>query len=309
MKKSGQSPPREQIDMRQIIFNIWKEKITILATTLLITIIGFALVYEKNPKKFTSTITVRDAPNHFFEEYRPFLIKDFFQSNQGQPVGIAESFNNEFELNLLSIENLLVFFEENNKIEAFKDYLKKNNISARDYFNGGLKILIDTDKKSAGRKYYLSYTPPLNADDFLNNYIAYTKIKTEKIIIEQILERIQVEIKVHEQTLNIAKRLDIIKPYLFGEKNTGYIQDSQSYYRGTEVITQQIINLNDLLKRTKEFKLNYNPILIKASSSMSFHLNKKEAKNPIFNLMAFILLGLILSIIIIFFKSVIKNES
>jgi LPS O-antigen subunit length determinant protein (WzzB/FepE family) len=308
MKKQSQSTSQEEIDLPKIILTIWKEKVTFFVIVFLITTIAYVSIDKKKNNDFISTISVRNAPDHFFEEYKNFLNKDFFLADQRQIMGISEQFNSEFQLNLLSSENLLVFFEQNNKIENFKNYLKDNNIDPRNYLNSGLKLFIETEKKNIGQKYFLNYNEPFEADDFLNDYIVFTKIKTEKIIIEQLSYRILSEIKAYEQNLNIAKKLGIIKPFLVSEKNANLSLDNQLFYKGTEVLTEQIINLNDLLKRTKELKLNYNPILIKASSS-KVNLIDKEAANLKLKLFLSLLVGIIVSFITIYIKSIVKNES
>lgn len=308
MKKKSQSTSQEEINLSKIILKIWKEKVTFLVITFLITTIGYVSIDKKKKNHLISTISVRNAPNHFFEEYKNFLNKDYFLADQRQIVGISEQFNSEFQLNLLSSENLLVFFEQNNKIKNFKDYLKDNNIVPRNYLNSELKLFIDTEKKNIGQKYSLNYTEPFEADDFLNDYIVFTKTKTERIIIEQLSDRILSEIKVYEQNLNIAKKLNINKPFLITEKNGNLSLDNQLFYKGAEVLTEQIIDLKDLLKRTKELKLNYNPILIKASSS-KVTLIDKEAENLKLKLFFFLLVGIIVSLITIYVKSIVKNES
>ena len=307
MKKNSQSTSQETIDLAKIILKIWKEKVTFSVITFLIITIGYVSI-DKKKNDLISIISVRNAPDHFFRDYRNFLSKDFVSSDQSQKWALSDQFNNEFELNLLSSENLLAFFEQNNKIENFKNYLKENNIDPRDYLNSGLKLSIETEKKKLGQKYFLNYTEPFEADNFLNDYIFFTKIKTEKIIIEQLSDRILSEIKNYEQNLNIAKKLDIIKPLLVSEKNANLYLDNQLFYKGTEVLTEQIMNLNDLLKRTKELKLNYNPILIKASSS-KVTLIDNGAANLKLKLFFFLLVGIIVSLITIYIKSILKNES
>ena len=84
----------------------------------------------------------------------------------------------------------------------------------------------------------------------------------------------------------------------------GVISEPEAlFYKGTKVLSQQLIFFNNLLDETQNLKLDYNPILEKTSSPTLI------TGPPKILVSIGLLLGLIFSFIIIFIKKIIKSKS
>jgi hypothetical protein len=284
----------DEIDLREIIKTLWNEKILILSISFIFIVIGY--VYGAlQPKIYKTEITIRNVSSSLFEAYHPF----FSTEQQQQQKGIAGEFNDNFKLNLSSLDTLVQFVENNNKINNFKNYLKEKDISARKYFTGKFEPVIDK-KNNIQNKYSLTYSPPLLGESFLNDYIIFAHQQTVTIFKQQLMQVISNNINIHQQHLEIAKKIDLQNPILRSMQEEGQSVTNEPYapfYRGTKVLTQQITYLNKLLNETKNLTLDYNPILEQASSPK---LTTKSAINyPVIAL----LLGLFFSLLIVFIRS------
>jgi hypothetical protein len=134
------------------------------------------------PKIYKTEITLRVATSPFFELYRPFLDLEFQlqQQQQQHKKDIAELFNREFELNLLSLDTLVQFVEKNNTINDFKNHLKEKNISDRSYFKEKFKPVINNENIFNGS---LMITNDEKSDTYhikANNDDCYVDIKLPK---------------------------------------------------------------------------------------------------------------------------------
>jgi len=110
MKRNNQTLPNDEIDLREIILTLWKEKFLILVTTLIFTVTGY-IYGTLQPKVYQTTIVLREAPEAVFDKYRSFI-----STQQQQQTYITSNFNQEFKLNLLSLDHLKKFVEQSEKL-------------------------------------------------------------------------------------------------------------------------------------------------------------------------------------------------
>ena len=137
MKRNSRISQDDEIDLGEIIKTLWNEKILILSISLVFVVMGY--VYGAlQPKIYKTEIILREASPSLFEAYRPF-----FSTRQQD---IARQFNDDFKLNLSSIDILVQFVEETNTINDLKNDLKEKNISPRNYFRGKFENVIDNKK-------------------------------------------------------------------------------------------------------------------------------------------------------------------
>jgi LPS O-antigen subunit length determinant protein (WzzB/FepE family) len=295
MKKNN-SYLEDQIDLREIIKTLWHEKILILSISLIFMIVGY--VYGAlQPKIYKTEIVLREAPSSLFLVYQPFFSsQQQQQQQQPPPQDIARQLNDNFKLNLSSLDTLVQFVEETNTINDFKNHLKEKNISARNYFKDKFKPVID---KKIQNKYSLTYLQPLAAEAFLNNYIIFTWQQSLNILKKQLTQIIINEINNHQQQLEIAKKINLENPILQSKgEGQNIINEPQSlFYNGSKALTLKINYLNELLNKTKNLTLDYNPILEQASSGL---LISKSTK---FYAVAALFLGLFFSLMIVFIRS------
>ena len=214
-----------------------KEKILILSISLIFAVLGY--VYSTfQPKIYKTTITIRDIPPYFFEHYDSLTTKS----------QLAIQFNDAFKLNLLSIDTLAQFIEEDDKMYDFKNHLKEKNISVREYFQsvaGKLKFeLIIHKKDDISKKYSITYSKLLIGESFLNNYISFFQQKTTAMLKEEIMQNILNDIITHQKHLEIAKKIDLEKPILGSgltissfSNNIATNEKNVLFYQGTTVLS------------------------------------------------------------------------
>ena len=226
----------------------------------------------------------------FFEAYSSFF------NTQQQQQGISGQFNEHLKLNLSSLDTLVQFVEETNTINDFKNHLKEKNISARNYFREKFKSV---NNKNIQNKYSLTYSEPLPGEAFLNDYIIFVWHQTMTMFKQQLIKKIFNDINIHEQHLEIAKKIDLENPILKSmlEGRSVVNEPDALFYKGTKVLMQQITYLNKLLNETKNLTLDYNPILEQASSGSLI------TKSPINYAVIALFLGLFFSLITVLVRA------
>lgn len=261
-----------EFDLVTVLIQAYKNKILICSIILTFMFIGYVSTIFQT-KKFQIYLTLRNPSPLLFEIYNPYYVnKDFTYSER---TAIVSQFSTEFELNLLSIENQIFFFQQNNKIENFKSYLKDKNIRTENYFNEKFSIGPDP-KKSINNRYVLTFEMPFPADDFIIDYITFVKKKTELTVKKELLYLVLNEIAVSQNSLK-------------NEKN---------------ILSQKLDDLNYKLNKLNNFQLDYNPI---ADKSVILEYTPKSAKMSV---IFFSLLGLFISLIVIIAKvSLIKKKN
>ena len=293
MNPDNQTIPDDEIDLRELILRLWKEKYLILIFTLVFTVTGY--IYGiLQPKVYQTTITLRDAPASTFKKYESFIIlnqQPTTKQQQQQQISIASNFNEDFKLYLTSLDTLVNFVEQNKKIDEFKSYLKTNNIKTRTYFNGKFQ-------PGKNNQYTLNFSSPLSGKEFLNDYVIFAKQVTVDEIKKQFKDMIKNEIQIYDQNLEIAKRINLENPILksFAEGNSVVNEPQALFYKGSKVLYLQKFYLEELLKETDNFALDHNIILEQA-----FNPKLVTISASILMSLAFAL-GLFFSFVVVFIK-------
>ena len=176
MKLNKKMSVDEVVDLRELFVKLWEKKILIFFMSLVFMAISF-IYWTLQPKIYKTTIVIREAPQSLFEEYRSVLNFSmpniFFNHNEtNQNLDIEKQFNNEFKLQLLSMDSLVEFVEQNTELEYLKSYLSKKEISIKVYFEDKLK-----NEKNIKNAYSLFFSEPFLDKYFLDNYIIYIKKK------------------------------------------------------------------------------------------------------------------------------------
>lgn len=105
------------------------------------------------PKVYQTTITLVDAPDSGFINF-----KSFVSSLDKKDEYYSSKFNQYFKFNFTNRRNLSKFFEQNEKLDEYKSYLKKNNMNSKSYFN--YKIQTVRGKQNT---YLLNFQKPFPA--------------------------------------------------------------------------------------------------------------------------------------------------
>ena len=111
-------------------------------------------------------------------------------------------------------------------------------------------------------------------------------------------------ITIYENALELAKLINLEDPILksLNPENQVINNPEDLFYKGSKILSQEIIYLKKLLIKLENEQFNYEFILNK---SFSYPFNK------ITNIQYFLtglLFGLILSLVIIFFRNILKNN-
>jgi LPS O-antigen subunit length determinant protein (WzzB/FepE family) len=307
MKQNTRISQNDEIDLREIIKKLCNEKILIFFITFFFTVGGY-MYGSFQPKIYKTEIILRNAPTYLYNiniernpqsqsQSQSQLQLQSQSQLQIQLQSIAIDFENNVKLHLLSLDTLFEFVQNNNDLSDFKKYLKEKDISVENYFQGKLKSEIDKNKII--NKYSLTYLKPLQGETFLNNYIIFVYQKALITMKKQLTQVINQQIRLHQQHLEIAETIDLKNPILQSmvEGRSVLNEPEALFYKGTKVLSKQILYLTQLLDDSKNLTLDYNPILEQSKNSI---LVTKPAN--FFMAIAFVL-GLFLSFVAVFIKS------
>jgi LPS O-antigen subunit length determinant protein (WzzB/FepE family) len=299
MKKSNTYLADDEKDLRDLIKKLWKEKILILSISIICGLLGYFYALLK-PQVFETEIIFKKLPAQIFEPYNLYNNNNSNNNNNNNN-NIDVQFISDFKLNFLSLDNLQSFIEESREFDNFKRYLKIRNISAKEYFRN--KIGEVKDKNIIlSNKYFLNHTKELDGAIFLNKYVEFTKKKTIVEFKNVLKLSFLNAIDNHQVALNIAKKIQLENPIINTMGQQQLFNESENlFYKGTKVLAENLIYLNKKIIKLENDQFNYNiilqePLILKKKVSMSSSLHF------VFGL----ILGLFLSLGIIFFKSILK---
>lgn len=307
MNPNNQIIETDEIDLGEIIRKLWKEKLLILSISLIFSISAYVYSVSK-PKRFETTIVLKNIPNSLFVKFDA-AINLTKQQQQQQQTYFALSLKENFHQNLNSFDNLGEFVKQNNTINSFKALLKEKQISAKDFFlNGNSKNKFGQVKeknKIIENIYYLNFPKELKGDEFLDEYVLFTFQKSKNFIKNELVSIFTAEKQYYDKNLLIAKQLNIQEPILQQKINDRSLfminEPKEMYYSGVKVIQNEIDILSKLIKESKDLKLDFNPILDQASKPII--VSDKPLK---FGILGFIA-GLFLSLIYIIIRNVLKS--
>jgi LPS O-antigen subunit length determinant protein (WzzB/FepE family) len=299
MKKNNSYLADDEIDLADFIKSLWREKILILS----ISIICGLLVYlysSFKPEEFKVEITLQNPPFQLFEPYSGLL--EIKNNNSNSSIDTGQFISN-FQLKLLSLDNLESFVEESRNLDNFKAYLKSKNGTVNKYIKAKLGEVKEKNK-IIPNKYFLVFPKGLDGDIFLNNYVEFTKKKNITEFKKNLKTTVEYRIILYEEALETAKLINLENPILKSPENQAQVVNEPEalFYKGTKVLSQNIIHFKRLLQRIENDQFNYNPILDKAWLSVS-----QRTSPPLFFGFGLIL-GFLLSLVIIFLRNTLKGK-
>jgi LPS O-antigen subunit length determinant protein (WzzB/FepE family) len=313
MKKNNPYITDDEIDLGDLVRILWREKILILSISIICGLLGY-LYASFEPEEFQTDIKLKNPPFQLFEPYT-HVFSNFNNNNNNNNINnnninininnnIAGQFISDFKLNLLSLDNLKIFVEESLDLDIFKKYLKSKNISAKQYFVGKLGEAKEKNIIIPNTYFLLFEKEILDGNIFLKNYIEFTRKKNIIEFKKNLKSTIENRINNTKDALETAKLINLENPILKSpdRQNQVFNEPEALFYRGTKVLSQSIIIDKKLLQKLENDQFNYNPIL---ATGILLKINKISS-NTFFSIGLFI--GFILSCIIIFFKSALKNK-
>jgi LPS O-antigen subunit length determinant protein (WzzB/FepE family) len=302
MKKNNTYLTDDEIDLIDVIKKFWKEKILILSISIICGLLSYFYELSK-PQQFRSEIILKNPPVQIFEPYNLLNNNNFSNNinNNNNNNNIAEQFISNFISNFLSLDYLQSFLEETREFDNFKGYLKSRNISAKKYFIDN-KIVEAKDKNIIiPNKYSLTHTKELNADIFLNEYVEFIKKKTT-VQFKNILKLTIVNsINNHQEAFEIAKKIQLENPIIKTINQQQVVNEPEAlFYKGTIVLSENLISLNKKLIKLENDQFVFDVILQKPITFLD------DSTNPRLYFALGVMLGLFLSLVIIYLKNILK---
>lgn len=286
----------DEVDLRETILILWREKFLILVVTLILTVTGYILNVSQI-KFYKTTIVIRSFLPSEISMYHLYFPKKI----KGETIDIlSEFFIDEFQLKLLSLDHIVNFANKYDKLNEFKSYLETKNINMKDYFEGKFEANYENNKNKVKKKnvFSLTFAKPLPGQAFLNDYILYTIETTGLQAKEKLINLIEKLIEIYTINLKIAKDINLVNPM-----PGSYEFDSSSlFYQGEKVLTEKLKNLKHLLQQTSKSSFIYNNIILEKASK-PIQISKSN-----FTFFGFVC-GLILSFFCIFIKTSFKKNA
>ena len=154
-------------------------------------------------------------------------------------------------------------------------------------------------------QYKLIHDKRFDPREFLYDYVFFVKSETEKYLKKILSENINHKISIYNYNLKIAEKINLedhISKQIFVLTD----DNSSLYFKGTKVLSSEIMYYTNLSKEVEKLILYYNPFL-KEPKVLDFK-PLKNIKHPIYYALSGFILGFVLSIIIIFFKITSSNN-
>jgi LPS O-antigen subunit length determinant protein (WzzB/FepE family) len=309
MKKNNPYLANDEIDLGDFIKRLWREKILILSICIICGLAGY-LYASFQLQEFKTEIKLKNPPYQLFEPYVKIYAnnQNNRNNNNNNPNNnydyeVFLQFNNDIRLNFLSLDNLQSFIEESREFDNFKAHLKLRNVSAKMYFANKIEAVKEKNLVNLD-KYSLVFTKELEGDIFLNNYAEFIKKKTVFNLKKNLKLSISNKIILFENAYENAKLVNLQDPLLKSSNMSSQVvnEPDDLFYKGSKILSQEITYLKKLLIKLENDQFDYEIISDKALNS-----SDKEMLNLKFFVIG-IMFGLFLSLGIIFFKGILKNN-
>ena len=304
MKKKYFDLIEGEINFNDLLIKCWKEKILILSISIICMILSYLYVYAL-PQEFKTEITIKNPPEEIFLSYERRLnfLNNNNNNNNNNRGHILKQFVFDFNLKLLSLDNLERFVEQSTELDDFKEYLKVRKMTSKQYFQNNKFGQFKEKNQIITNKFFLIFPKELDGSTFLNNYVEFTKNKQIIELENKLKLLINDDIAVLQEALESAKQINLENPVLNAIDSRNAVANNSEFLfiKGSKILTQEITHLKKILTNLENNKLDYNSILDKAS--VVFVVSKFSFLYIILGLV----FGFFLSLVIVFFKAINKN--
>jgi len=280
-----------EVDFAVLLRHLWKEKNIIFCISIL-TAIFFYIYIANTSKQYQSQITIQAPQYIFFEKYLGKLDQSqdrFFKKD-------AKSEISRLDNDILFEKILTINFISNVNFNLFKNHYK----SKVDFKNARL-VEAKQNKNILKGSYIFIYPENIDGFNILKDYADFILSETKKEYKNILKINILEEIKRHENMLQIAQKIELTKPLVsIPEKDVVFNDYSSLIFDGTVVLKEKIVLYKELLNILDKDKFDYKYILDHTSPTPF------ELKSKFFYTLSGLIFGLFLSLLAIYFKSLLK---
>lgn len=298
----------EFLEISDLVKLILKNKLLILFSSLFFSLIGFTI--STNEKKtYEVTFHIANPASYIFSRYDNVLgynkkntsinvITEKKNSPDNKENSLSREFVLDFEKNLLSVDNLVLFSEQSKNIEDLKSYLKKNKIELAQYFKNNSIIYVKEKNQILLNKYLFKFTKELEGDTFIYDYVLFIKNKTLVEFQNKLKFSILNLISEFDENLQIAYAIELAEPILKSVSQGFQVVNEPDllFYRGSKVLEKQKEFLTNLLLNIKISELEYNPFVDRPA-----YVNSNNENSKLYALSGLVF-GFIFSVVIIFIR-------
>lgn len=281
MKKIKKFQPNsndEYIDLVSIIASIYNQKVLVICLTILFGFSGF--MYSKSlSDQYYSLIKIKsisDITSPIFEYekyYRNLLVnKNLLENDSKKPYQFA----NEIKREVLSKANFINFVENTQTSKSLINFLKINNINNNDYFIDDYIVHKSKSKNNDDElvlEFKLFYPKEVQGHKILNEYVFFISKKVFSAFTQKVESLTKQTLNQKQLAYNIAKKINLTDPQFLSD--TVFNQSDHEYLKGTKVLNEEIIKLNQeldfMIKAKKLLFRDKNSYIIKYSTP-SFYI-------------------------------------
>ena len=307
----------DEINLSDLIKYFWRHKVLVLFFSILFMLLGLLYGFYQSKKKDLQTSIILQIPSAVvLNKYKDFLGDDSFINNNNKSYNntntntntstdtFALFFLNNLKTKLSSKDNLESFLEQSKQFDNFKVFLKERNITTRQYFTKERFGIKTNAKQQLSDEFFLHFNKELDGVTFLNNYVEFTKNKIINDIRNTLKIKLLIVIERHDNAFEIANQIKLEVPILKSMSSGSSVvyEPSSLFYLGTEVLSQQSKYFRKLLLDLETDKLDFEVILDKASPAMAI-------ENNLFGVWTGLVFGFFFSLVIIFFKFLLKKNN
>ena len=304
MSPSNNKYPNKEIDLREIISFLWKQKILIIIISTFFSAAAY-LYNIQQPKVYEAEIQIKYADK--------ILLKPYFDRGIISQMSEGQLYNSNFYKLITSNKNFREFLNNNNH---YKSLVLKYYNNIENYFNKNFRATLNKQKLDKGGLpdvFRLKFTKSLDGSNLLSEYIVFSKKKADQFYSGRLVFLYKNKIDLYEERLQVSKTLAIENEGNISKINQhkDVIEMTKSstivsrtfnydllYLKGEKVLKEEINLLKKNLKNVRDLTLDFYPIV-----NSPLPIPKMISIKPQFYALVGLVLGFFFSIAVIFLRS------
>ena len=303
MKKNKSTLIDDEIDIRNLVQNLWQHKILILSISILSMLLAYIITpnaNDNNPDYHKTVIAVKKISKETFAPYQNiYSYNDLSKSNIY--IDFHKEFNEQFTMNFLDLNNIFIFLEESKDFDDFKIFFKSRKISSSHYFYSKNYGIENNNIDTRNIFFFFILPEKTNRDKFSNNYSHFILDKT-KISIKNLINR-EIDNIIIQNENTLAK----IEKFNPTDLSIRFLENKNEKYARTildfppqEELLQKISSLKELKFLLDDHLSNLDIKFHLLSDKLLSQVDRPKPLN--INPLLGLIFGFFLSLVIILFK-------